>query len=141
MFFLNWERVHQMHKMIVSEYFDFLDTMYYNVLAVLVVFNIYRLLTLIHLHFNASVGQWVIDISGFGDSYRSHLPSLRASVEWVILGYGLHITRVTFSSNISGSLSHFSNLDFRWGNLQLTKYERKHRKNCECCPVSQLIVR
>ena len=134
MFFLNWERVHQMHKMIVSEYFDFLDTMYYNVLAVLVVFNIYRLLTLIHLHFNASVNQWVIDISGFGDSYRSHLPSLRASVEWVILGYGLHITRVTFSSKvtfsfkISASLSHLYNLDFGWVNLQLNKYERKKQE-------------
>ena len=124
MFFLNWERVHQMHKMIVSEYFDFLDTMYYNVLAVLVVFNIYRLLTLIHLHFNASVGQWVIDISGFGDSYRSHLPSLRASVEWVILGYGLHITRVTFSFKISASLSHLYNLDFTIDQIWKKKQEQ-----------------
>ena len=26
-------------------------------------------------------------------------------------------------------------------NKTLTKYQLKHRKNCECCPVSQLIVR
>ena len=46
-----------------------------------------------------------------------------------------------FESKVNQGIWKLWTLDWRLSTFLNTGYKSKHRKNCECCPVSQLIVR
>ena len=52
-------------------------------------------------------------------------------------------TRQNLKKSLNENMTKFYNKHKSWSLKSLHKYDNilKHRKNCECCPVSQLIVR